>query len=115
MTDGSIKVYWQCPRCRHRVGEGDTFCLKCGRHGDGREEAFVIEGEKKSLLELEKEIRAAHAEVVFGTRHEDEGPGQEALVFHVPQNWKGPIIAAFIIGLVVGLVVIAQILMEGSI
>lgn len=113
MADRTIRVYWQCPKCRHRVDESDLFCLKCGRTADGREATFVVEGEKKSLLELEKEIRLAHAEAVAGSQaHEDEA---EALVFHVPRNWKGPVIATFIIGIVVGLVVLAQILMEGGI
>lgn len=101
------EVFWQCPKCRHRVSESETVCQKCGRTSDGREATYVVpRGRSKSIPEMELEIKQAHAEamsVVPASQPSEE----ETLVFYVPKGWKGWVVVILVTAFVIGIMAAA--------
>ncbi len=105
------EVFWQCPKCRHRVNEEEDVCQKCGRASDGREATFIVpRARQKSLPELELELQEAHAEATKdATVPASQPPAEdgENLVFHVPHGWKGWVIAGVVVAAAVAVTVAA--------
>jgi hypothetical protein len=79
-------IYWQCPKCKHRVKEEESICDKCKRKRDGREDTYnLTKKDERTLEELESIIRVAHAKAMSNS---ESVPPKNSIVINLPNEWK---------------------------